>query len=294
MLIYVSKLRFFLSRRPRKNQFLEVPLHYLLLFITPCLSAQTYEEYIQKSYEYADSGALAAAEECLKAAMRLEPANKFNFALLTNLGTIQRRQGKTDEALISYTAALGQRPNDQLILLNRAELYSALNEPDKAIGDYNTLLSNDPKNERALYDRGLLYVGKGEYILAEADFQLIIDTYKDTFSGRLGYAILEKARGNYDESETIFTYLADKFKDNIRVLEERAELYFLTKRNGRAMADLNKVFAAVKEPSAEMYMLRGRIKLAQHEKESAAIDFRRAAELGYDRATVERLTKEAF
>jgi len=271
------------------------------LLITALLSlsvltlwSQTYEQLLLKSYEYADSGEYAAAEEALKSALRLEPANKFNFALLTNLGTLQRRQGKNDEALMSYTAALGQRPNDELILLNRAELYSAMNETDKAIGDYNTLLSNNPAHEQALYSRGLLYVSKGEYLLAESDFEKIIETNKETLLGRLGYAILEKARGDYDKSETILNYLLEKHKDNLRALEERAELYFLTKRNGRAMTDLNKVFAAVSEPSAEMYMLRGRIKLAQYEKEAAAIDFRRAGEMGYDKETVDRLIKECF
>ena len=258
------------------------------------LSAQTYEEMIKKSYEYADANDLPAAEESLKAAMRLEPANKFNFALLTNLGTIQRRQGKFDDALISYTAALSQRPKDELILINRAELYTEMNETEKAISDYNTLIVNYPTHEQGLYNRGLLYINTGEFILAQADFELIVDTYKDTFLGRFGYAILEKARGNYDESEIIFNYLVDKYPDNMRVFEERAELYFLTKRNTRAMADLGKVFKTTAEPSAELYMLRGRVKLAQYEKESAAVDFKKAGELGYDKETVDRLIKESF
>ena len=258
------------------------------------LPAQTFEEFIQKSYEYSDSNNMPAAEECLKAAMRLEPANKLNFALLSNLGTIQRRQGKLEDALMSYSAALAQQPKDKLILLNRAKLYTEMGETEKAIYDYNTLITNYPTHEQGLYDRGLLYISTGEFLLAEADFDAILNINKETFFGRFGHAILEKARGNYDESEIIFNYLVEKFPDNNRTLEERAELYFLTKRNSRAMSDINKVFAATTEPSAEMYMLRGRIKLAQFEKESAAIDFKKARELGYDKDTVDRLIKESF
>jgi len=265
-----------------------------LLLFEHNMSAQTYEDMIKKSYDYSDAGDLPAAEECLKAAMRLEPANPLNFALLTNLGTLQRRQGKLEDALLSYSAALSQQPDNETILINRAELYTEMDETEKAIGDYNTLIVNYPTHEKGLYNRGLLYIKTGEFLLAEKDFEFILDTYKDTFMGRFGLAILEKARGNYDESEIIFNYLADKYKDNIRILEERAELYFLTKRNRRAMTDLNKVFAAVKEPSAEMYMLRGRIKLAQYEKESAATDFRKAGELGYDKETVDKLIKQSF
>ncbi|MDR1380812.1 MAG: tetratricopeptide repeat protein [Tannerella sp.] len=265
-----------------------------MMLCTSSLSAQSYEELVKKSYEYSDAGDFPAAEECLKAAMRLEPASLFNFALLTNLGTIQRRQGKFDDALISYSAALNQRPKDELILINRAELYTEMNETEQAISDYNVLITYYPTHEQGLYNRGLLYIKTGEFILAQADFELIIDTYKETFAGRFGYAILEKVRGAYDESEIIFNYLAEKYPGNMRVLEERAELYFLTRRNARAVADLNKVFAATREPSAELYMLRGRVKLAQYEKESAAIDFKKARDLGYDAETVERLLKETF
>ena len=258
------------------------------------LSSQTFEELVIKSYELSDSNKLPEAEAHLVAAMRLEPANKLNYALLTNLGTIQRRQGKLEDALISYSAALAQQPANELILLNRSKLYTEMGETEKAISDYNILIYNYPTHEQGLFSRGLLYINTGDLLLAQTDFDFILDTYKDTFLGRFGYAILEKARGNYDDSELIFNYLADKYPDNIRIFEERAELYFLTKRNARAMSDISKVFAAVAEPSAEMYMLRGRIKLAQYEKASAAIDFKKALDLGYDKETVERLLKESF
>ena len=258
------------------------------------LKAQTYEELIKKSYTYSDGGDWSSAEECLKMAMRLEPAHPLNFSLLTNLGTFQRRQGKTEDALLSYSAALSQRPNDKVILTNRAELYTETGETDMAIFDYNTLLINFPNDEQTLYNRGILYIKTGDYILAQSDFERIIEINKDTFWGRFGYAILEKARENYGSSEVLFTYLADKYPDNLRINEERAELFFFTRQNRRAMTEVNKVFAAITAPSAEMYMLRGRIRLAQQEKESAAIDFKKARELGYDQETVERLLKECF
>jgi len=258
------------------------------------LYAQTYEELVKKSYEYSDVGDWPAAEECLKKAMRLEPGHRLNFALLNNLGTIQRRQKKMEDALFSYNVALSQRPHDEVMLMNRAELFTEMNEIENAIFDYNALILSYPTHEQGLYNRGILYIKTGDYLLAQADFERIIETYKDTFLGRFGYAILEKVRLNYDDSEIIFNYLAEKYPNNIRLLEERAELFFLTKRNICAMTDINKIFAAIPEPAAELYMLRGRIKLAQTEKASAAMDFRKARDLGYDEETVERLLKECF
>ena len=258
------------------------------------LPAQSFEEFVEKSFEYAAANDLVSAEVALKSAMRLEPANRLNYALLFNLGTYQRRQKKYDDALFSYSAALHQMPHNVSFLLNRAELLTEMGETEKAIGDYNVLLDRTPTHEEARFQRGLLYIHTGDYLMAEADFEYIIKTHENTFLGRFGYAILEKVRGNYDDSEVIFLYLADKYPNNIRLLEERAELYFLTKRFTRATSDLNKVFAATPEPSAELYMLRGRLKLAQYERESAAIDFRKARDLGYDPVTVERLLKECF
>ena len=268
----------------------------LLIFVLygNLLHAQTYEELVLKSYEYSDVNDLFSAAECLKTAMRLEPAHSLNYLLLNNLGTIQRRQGNLDEALMSYSAALNQYPNSELILKNRAELFAEMGEIEKAIGDYNILVANFPSNEEIIYSRGLLYIHTGEYLLAEADFMFIIETYKETFLGRFGYAILEKARGNYDESETIFTYLIDKYPNNLRIREERAELFLLTNQNGRAIVDINRVFDVTREPSAELYILRGRIKLALHEKASAANDFKKAQELGYDKETAEKLLKDCF
>jgi len=258
------------------------------------ICAQTYEELIQKSYDYLDKDDMPAAEECLKAAMRLEPTNRYNYALLTNLGTIQRRQGHLDDALFSYTAALSQQPKNELILANRAALYTELGEMELALSDYQTLLVINSLNEEALYQRGLLHIQAGNSILAEADFERMMEINQETVKGRLGFAILEKVRENYEESEVILNYLISKHPNYLLLYEERAELYFLMNRRGRAMTDVNKVFAETPNPSAELYVLRGRIKLAQYEKESAAIDFRKAQALGYDSATIETLLKQTY
>ena len=269
-------------------------LYVFIFFVAGNLFAQTYEELIRKSYDYVDLDDLPAAEECLKAAMRLEPANRYNFALLTNLGTIQRRQGHLDDALFSYTIALSLHPKNEMILENRATLYTEMGQMELALNDYQTLLLINPQHEEALYQRALLYIQSENFILAEIDFEKIMEINQETVKGRLGYAILEKVRGNFTESEVILNYLIGKYPNYLLLYEERAELYFLMNRRGRAMTDLNKVFAETPNPSAELYVLRGRIKLAQFEKESAAIDFRRALALGYDAATIENLLKQTY
>ena len=52
--------------------------------------AQTYEKFVEKSFDFLDKNDLVSAEESLRAAMHLEPGNPNNYALLMNLGTIQQ------------------------------------------------------------------------------------------------------------------------------------------------------------------------------------------------------------
>ena len=192
------------------------------------LAAQSYVDFVEKSYEFLDKEDLPSAAESLKAAMRLEPGNPNNYALLMNLGTIQRRMGKPEEALISYNAALGQQPQNLLILENRATLYTEMGEIEKAITDYNTILSINPD--------------------AEDDFEQIVNINERSIKGRFGYAILEKLRGNYNESERIFNYLINEMPKAWYLYEGRADLYFMMGKNARAMADINKLFVE-SEPS---------------------------------------------
>lgn len=254
------------------------------------MSAQTYEKYIEKSYDFLDNNDLPSAEESLKAAMHLEPGNPTNYALLSNLGTIQRRQGKLQEALVSYSAALSRQPKDIGILENRASLYSELGETEKSLNDYTALLLIEPAHQEALYCRGLLYIQLKNFIWAEQDFDKILEVNEKSVRGRLGHAILEKMRGNYNESERIFNYLIDKMPRDWILYEGRADLYFMMGKNARAMADINRVFVE-STPTAALYVLRGKIKLAQYENEAASLDFQKAMDMGYDKVIIEELMK---
>lgn len=254
------------------------------------LSAQNYLEWVDKSYDFLENNDLVSAEECLKNAMRLEPGNPTNYALLCNLGTIQRRLGKTEEALTSYTAALSRNPSDITLLENRASLYSEMGEIEKAISDYTILLLKEPENQDALYYRGLLYLHVRNYLMAEEDFERILLINKESYHGQLGHAILEKMRGNYEDSEQLYNYLIGRMPKELSLYEGRADLYFMMGKNSRAMADINKIFAE-SEPNAGLYVLRGKVKLALYEKKTAANDFQTALAMGYDPEVIEELMK---
>ena len=144
---------------------------------------------------------------------------------------------------MSYTAALSLQPKNKLILSNRAELYIEMGETEKALSDYQALLLLDPLDLDAYYRRGMLYIEAKDYMLADEDFEKIMSIDKESEQGRFGFALLDKARGNYEDSEAILSYLIEKSRTPLQYYEKHTKLYFRMKKNARAMADLNKIFA---------------------------------------------------
>lgn len=83
----------------------------LLFFSSLTVSAQTYRELSEKAIDCIERDSLAQAEDLLVQAMKLEPSNPHNALLFSNLGLVQRRLGRYDDALQSYTYALNIAPN---------------------------------------------------------------------------------------------------------------------------------------------------------------------------------------
>ena len=131
---------------------------YILLLCCSCfqLSAQTYDELITRAMDAVEKDSLYQAEQLFKEALRLEPSNMRNALLFSNLGTIQRRMGKNDDAVESYSLALNLTPYSVTMLLNRASLYLEMDYLDKAYVDYCNVIDLDDKNQEALRFRAYI------------------------------------------------------------------------------------------------------------------------------------------
>jgi Tfp pilus assembly protein PilF len=266
-----------------------------LLFLTSVSkdSTLTYDKYVELSYKYLENNDLNASEYALKEAMKKEPGNPGNTFLLSNLGTIQRQQGKLEEALISYTASLGRSPYHLTFLSNRASLLVELNRPEEAIMDYTTLLDHYPTNEEALYQRGMLYLQIRNYEAAQTDFERIVELNPNSLTGRLGIASLCKFRNEYDEAEKIYHFLIDKLPGKSELYAGRAELYLLMGKTGQAIGDINKALTLdnEKKDAPYLYMLRARGRLLLSDKKEAKSDIEKAMTLGYDSVAAQELLK---
>ena len=140
-----------------------------LLFFSLSLSAQTYSELSEQAIDCIEKDSLVRAEELLVQAMKLEPSNPHNALLFSNLGLVQKRLGRYDDALQSYTYALNIAPTAVPILLDRAALYMEKGMTDRAYLDYCEALDADKVNKEALLMRAYIYVLRRDYPAARID-----------------------------------------------------------------------------------------------------------------------------
>jgi len=256
-----------------------------LLFLLGSMGvqAQTYADEISLAFDYMKQNRLDSAERAFKAALKSEPDNPLNPFLLNNLGTIQRRLGKRDQALLSYTAALGTFPKQLVFLESRASLFAEMGQAENAIIDYSALLTEAPNNEEALYQRGLLYLQVKNTDLSEIDFRQMLKLNPNSLYARIGFASLAKFRGDYEEAEKIYNYLLDKEPENSSLYAGRAELYLLMNRPGKSSSDINRAIRLAGDSVTEpyLYIIRYRAKLLLHETAGAQNDLKKAISLGY-------------
>ncbi len=272
----------------RKLLFLTI-LHTLLTF---SLTGQDYQAWVDRAARHIDADRLDSAAIALQRAMSLDPANENNPVLLLNLGIIQRELGHSDDAYISFTAALANNPLQEVVLHRRASLLSELNRYDEATEDYSTLIRLNPEAVEAYYRRGVLYLEQGHRQLGEADFVQANLLDPDHFFTQLSKALLYKLDDNWEAAEKIYTRLiASEPNPDPSILLNRAECYVHTGQTFRASADLRNVELS-QGNNPYFYFLRGRVRLDQFDKVAARADFNKAREMGYDPPLVDEWIKK--
>ena len=267
---------------------------YILLLCCSCfqLSAQTYDELITRAMDAVEKDSLYQAEQLFKEALRLEPSNMRNALLFSNLGTIQRRMGKNDDAVESYSLALNLTPYSVTMLLNRASLYLEMDYLDKAYVDYCNVIDLDDKNQEALRFRAYIYMRRRQYQDARNDYQRLLEAIPGEKTARIGMAMANQKLNRHRESLEEFNRLIVDYPKDASLLKARAELEIVM--NSLEMALLDLEHAAKLDPNdADIYIMSGEIYLAQGKKREAYAVFEKAIELGVPRPLLEDRLKES-
>ena len=267
---------------------------YILLLCCSCfrLSAQTYDELITRAMDAVEKDSLYQAEQWFKEALRLEPSNMRNALLFSNLGTIQRRMGKNDDAVESYSLALNLTPYSVTMLLNRASLYLEMDYLDMAYVDYCNVIDLDDKNQEALRFRAYIYMRRRQYQDARNDYQRLLEAIPGEKTARIGMAMANQKLNRHRESLEEFNRLIVDYPKDASLLKARAELEIVM--NSLEMALLDLEHAAKLDPNdADIYIMCGEIYLAQGKKREAYAVFEKAIELGVPRPLLEDRLKES-
>lgn len=243
------------------------------------LHAQTYDEWIERSFDYIESDSIAEAETALRNALRTDPANPGNGLLLLNMGTLQRRQGKLAEAEESYSVGLGFMPGNTSLLTSRAQLYAEMEQYDKAVDDYSTVLASDPQNEDLLYERALCRLVLNDTLGARMDLESIDQFNPQSAKSRLGMAYVYKAQQMWREASELYDALIERNPRSASLLRERAEVFYFSRRFGASLDDINRSID-INPHDPYSYVLRAQIRYARGDKEFARRDLNQALDLG--------------
>lgn len=255
------------------------------------LQAQSYNEVVERAMNSVKSDSLVLAEQLFKKALKMEPNNARNALLFSNLGTVQKRLGKTDEAIESYTLALNIIPYSTTMLLNRAALYLEKDLLQKAYLDYCNVIDLLPKNMEARLFRAYIYMQRREYKEARVDYNVVLEQDVKNKTARIGLVMLDEKEGRFQSAMDAMNRLVSDYPKDVSVLKMRANMEWEHGQLEAALYDLDEVLK-VDAQDASSYVMKGDIYLEQKKKSEAREAYEKAIILGISRAELAAKLKQ--
>ena len=231
------------------------------------------------------------AELFLKEVLKNYPDDNNNSLIISNLATVQRYQGKYQEAINNYTFAINMTPNAVTLLKNRASLYLDIDSVTDALEDFERILLLDEKDEETRYYHGILSIRVGDMDAAKKDFDYILFYNPSSGLGREGLALWFKKRGDNIEAIKYYTEIIKQHPSAIR-LSNRAECYLSLKRLNDAESDIRKALEMAPE-DAYLYVLRAKLNKARFNRADVERDLDLAEKFGISRKLSNQLINDA-
>lgn len=254
------------------------------IFSSVCaLQAQSYNEIVEQAMGCVKKDSLVQAEQLFRKALKLEPNNARNALLFSNLGTVQKRLGKTDEAIESYTLALNITPYSTAMLLNRAALYLEKDLLQKAYLDYCNVIDLVPKNQEARLFRAYIYMQRREYKEARVDYNVVLEQDVKNKTARIGLAMLDEKEGRFQSAMDAMNRLVSDYPQDVSVWKMRANMEWEHGQLDAALYDLDEVLKLDARDAAS-YVMKGDIYLEQKKKSDAREAYEKAITFGVSRA----------
>lgn len=231
-----------------------ITISLLFAFSSSDTLSQSIQERQKKVNTCFNNGDYKCAEKELKEIIKRQKNSPNLGRLYSDLGTIQRRQGKTKDALKSYDKAIELDPEKVVFLTNRATLHMQSGNFDKGSKDFERAIALTP----------------------------------DSYEAASDYALFKKNNGYVDEALQDYNHLIEKFPDEPRLYNNRADTRLRLKDVEGALKDIE--YALEMDPDNVIATVtKGEILLEQGNTNEACIHFNKAVSLGLNPQRIQSL-----
>lgn len=249
-----------------------------------------YFALIDSAQHYINDKHWERAEHFLLQAIKSDPGNPSNSLLLSNLATLQRRQGRMKEALRNYSMAIDLTPNAVTLLHNRAALLTQVDSLALAQADYERIMMLDERDVESRYNHGMIALNLGDIKTAQKDFDNILEINPNSGMARQGQGYLYKHEGKLEKAAECFSEVI-KVKPSSTLLANRADCYLTLRRLNDASTDIaNALELDPDDPF--IYVLRAKLNKMRFNREDMERDLKLAVHHGLDEKTAKQMIGE--
>lgn len=213
---------------------------------------------------------------------------EFNSTLqsnyLNNIGTSQRRLGKTSLAFATFDKALKSNPQDINTYINISSLHNQKGDKEKALQYIKLGLMLDDQNADLYLTRAKIYEDQKKNDLAEKDYLNIISFQPENIIARSNFAIMKKNAGKYDDALKDYTQMISEKPESL-LYNNRADVYLSMKKYKEALTDVQK--AITLDPKFPLsYVTKAKILFETKQDIEACKSLNKALATGYDKVLI--------
>lgn len=252
---------------------------------------RTYVEYADSADRYIRNENWVDAERVIVKALKLEPANKSNYLLWSNLGIVRDRMGDTDGALQAFDIGLASAPRSTVLLTNRAYTLIEKRRDSEALQDLDLALEIDSTLLSPRLARAGLHLNARRLKEAGRDYSAAVSMHPEQAGAHEGLGDVASLQGeNRKAAEEYAREIAIEDSDNLRF----KKILALVGADDINAAEEEMHTAIGKYPrSGGLHLLRGVLHKRKYQNAEAEIERKLALEYGADPTLVDAMLPES-